>query len=103
MTQRYQPSGGFAFRVVADQGLFVPLRGGVADLQNLFTVNETGTEIWRDLQEGKSRDEIANRLVHRFEVDRDQALADFDGFMELLLGQGIVETTGPSEPRGSTA
>jgi hypothetical protein len=97
MKERYQPSGGFAFRVVADQGLLVPLRGGVADLLNLFTLNEVGTEVWRGMQEGMTREEIAERLVGRFEVERDRALDDLDEFVQVLLGQGIVEPAGPVE------
>lgn len=91
MKDRYQPSGGFAFRVVADQGLLVPIRGGVADLLNLFTLNEVGTEVWRGMQEGMTREEIADRVAGQFEVERARALDDLDVFVQVLLEQGIVE------------
>jgi hypothetical protein len=76
---------------VADQGLLIPLRGGVADLVNLFTLNEVATEVWHALQEGLDLAEIAERLVSRFEIDREQALVDLDEFLGLLVDQGMVE------------
>ncbi len=100
MRESYRPSGGFAFRVVADQGLLVPLRAGVADLQNLFTLNEVATEVWRALQEGMTRDAIADRLVLLFEVERDRALEDLDEFVQVLLGQGILEPVGRGNEAG---
>jgi len=97
MKERYQPSSRFAFRVVAQQGLLVPLRGGVADLASLFTLDEVGTEIWRSLADGLSRDEVVDRLVDRFEVDRERALADLEPFLQLLLDQGMLEQrSGPT-------
>ena len=58
-----------------------------------LAINRTGAVLWPALAEGTTHEELVNLLVGSFEVDRVQATADLDAFLDALGDRGLVETT----------
>ena len=59
-------------RKTGSEYVLVPVRDNIADMEAVYTLNETGAFIW-DLIDGKrSIKEIAEELVKEFEVDTIQ-------------------------------
>jgi hypothetical protein len=86
-------------REVAGEVFLVPIRGHLADLQELFVLNETGSWIWDRLDaSGCAFDDLVQGLVSEFEVDEDTARRDVDIFARQLVESGLGETTPPNEP-----
>lgn len=56
-----------------------------------FSLNETGTLIWKNLQEGKSVGEIAAAVEQAYEVDGPLALHQVEAFLESLSEDRLVE------------
>lgn len=58
-----------------------------------LAVNRTGRVLWAALADGATRDELVERLVEAFGVERARAAADVDAFTaelasrDLLVGQ----------------
>ena len=43
---RVRRSSNVVSRVVADEAIVVPIRRGAADLDSIYTFNESGTKLW---------------------------------------------------------
>lgn len=56
-----------------------------------YTLNKTGTMILRSLIEGTATNEIARRVVNRFDVSPEVAARDMEQFMARLGDLGILE------------
>lgn len=82
---------GYILREVA--GTFVVISTGADDLdfKGVITVNEVGALIWKGIEEGKSKDEITEKIITEYDVSKEIASADCDEFVKQLAEQGIVE------------
>jgi hypothetical protein len=56
------------------------------------SANASGVVLWRALADGATRDELIDRLVEEFDIDRARAGADVDRFVDELSSQGLLET-----------
>ena len=54
--------------------------------------NASGMALWRGLADGASREQLVDRLVGAFPVERDRAIADVDAFLADLRANGLLET-----------
>lgn len=75
--------------------IIVPLTSGVGDLEDdLFSLNETGTEIWNLLDGRNTIREAIAILEKRYQGRPDEIAADVAGIVEELLKRRmIVEAT----------
>ncbi|GAA1999819.1 PqqD family protein [Microbacterium ulmi] len=55
-----------------------------------LTTNAAGTTLAKLLTEERSLDELADALVDAFDIDRPQALADADAFVEQLSAKSLL-------------
>ena len=91
----YIPSEDIVAREIEEELLIVPLVSGIGDMEDeLFTINETGKVIWRQLDGQKTLKEIAAELSEEFEAPAGEIVEDVTGFVEELLRRGmLVEAT----------
>lgn len=90
MCTKYIRSESVVTREVAEETIVVPVRGGVGDLDGLFTFNEIGSGIWRMLSDSKSVEELTRWVRENYEVSGQQAEEDVGSFLEQLEKQGLV-------------
>lgn len=57
---------------------------------DLFTLNTTGSMVWRDLVAGRSLDETARAIATRFGISETQAQGDVDRLVTELLAKEII-------------
>lgn len=57
------------------------------------SLNESGAEIWKRLQENYTREQIAEEFHRRFQVPVPDAMEDIEQFVDQLKKQGIVVWT----------
>lgn len=77
-------------REVAGEVFLVPIRGRLADLQELFVLNEVGSWLWARLDGRRTIAELAAGVAAEFEVDESRAREDTAAFLEDLLEAGLV-------------
>ena len=75
---------GFVTREVGHELVLVPLTGNVAQMNELFTMNETGKFIWENIDDEITVDELAEKMVEAFEVSPEIARRDIVGFLEKM-------------------
>ena len=77
-------------REIAGETILVPVRGRLADMQNIFTLNRVGTYIWDQLNGSRSLAEILDLVLHNFEVSREEAEQDILEFINHVSETGLV-------------
>lgn len=88
-------------RKILDELILVPIRGSVADMECLYTLNEVGARVYQLVDGKKTVGEICDAVVEEFEVGTDRARADVNEFLEKLIEIGSIEEVG-SRPRTGT-
>lgn len=78
-------------RVVADEAIVVPIRRGAADMDSIFTFNETGTRLWAMIEENQSPSEMAAHLQAEYGVSAEMATADIQRFLADLTDAGLID------------
>lgn len=75
--------------------IIVPLTSGVGDMEDdLFSMNETGTEIWKMLDGKKTVQGIVEALVRQYRAEPAEIELDVAGIItELLKRRMLVEAT----------
>jgi hypothetical protein len=56
-----------------------------------LAINPTGAVLWRVLEVGATRGELAERLVASFDVEPDVAARDVGEFLAVLEERGLLE------------
>lgn len=77
-------------RKVAGEIVLVPIRGNLADMQRVFTLNPVAEHIWHMLDGQRSLAQVHEEILREFEVSSEQALEDMDEFMQALVEQGLA-------------
>src|SRR5436190_7957008 len=75
-------------RRIAGETVIVPVRNDVADLDSIYTLNETGTFVWDLLDGRRTVEELVNAVVAEFEVAREVAAADVTRLIASLRDEG---------------
>ncbi len=78
-------------REIAGDNILVPAAETVLDLNGLFIVTETGAFIWSLLPSVNSEDEILEKMLDEYDVDKETAQKDITEFLERLRKFGIID------------
>ena len=78
-------------REVAGETFLVPIHGHIADLQELFVLNEVGRYLWDRLDGERSLEDLVSDVFVAFDVTEDQARRDTMVFLGQLSTAGLVE------------
>jgi Coenzyme PQQ synthesis protein D (PqqD) len=78
-------------RVVADEAIVVPIRRGAADMDSIYTFNETGTMLWAMIEENRSAADMVRYLELEYGLSPEQAQADMEKFVAELNEAGLIE------------
>ncbi len=89
----FLPSDDIVVREIEGEIILVPLTAGIGDLEDeLFSLNETGREIWRLLDGKRSLAGVAAALAEEFDAPPGQIEQDVRGLVaELLRRRMLVE------------
>lgn len=90
--QIYRKDEDIVSRKIAGELFLVPIRGNLADMQHIFTLNLVAEYIWEEL-DGKSLGEVREGIMENFEVGEEQADTDIRDFIASLLAAGLIKRT----------
>jgi hypothetical protein len=69
---------------IGNELVLVPLSGNVSQMNELFTMNETGRFIWDNLSQEMTVKDLADKMTKVFDVHADEAETDIQSFLEKL-------------------
>ena len=71
--------------------VLVPLTNNIADMNKLFTLNETGALIWELIDGEKNVGEIVAKFTEDFDIDHETATKDILSFIENMSNYLIIK------------
>ncbi|HNW99194.1 MAG TPA: PqqD family protein [Bacteroidales bacterium] len=72
----------FATRNVGNEKVLVPVKNNIANMTEIYTLNEVGCFIWDNIDGIKNEDDIINEITNEFDIDRETAKKDLNDFLE---------------------
>ena len=70
--------------------VLVPVANNIADMNSMYTLNETGAFIWEQIDGKRTVGEIIDELVKEFDVDYDTASGDVLAFVDEMKKYLII-------------
>ena len=80
----------FVLRNIVGEIILVPIGQNNEAFNGLITVNELGKFIWENIESAKDEDELLQKILDEYEVDKDVAKADLDEFLGKLKAVDII-------------
>ncbi len=80
----------FVLREIVGEAVLVPIGESAARFNGLLTVNELGKFIWENIESAKDEEELLQRILDEYEVDKDVAKDDLDEFLGKLKEIDII-------------
>lgn len=80
----------FILRDIVGETVLVPINESTSSFNGLITVNELGRFIWENIESSNDEDELLQRILDEYEVDKDVAKADLDEFLGKLKAVDII-------------
>lgn len=74
----------FAARLVGEELILVPLKDNVADMNEMFTLNDVGSFIWNNINEHNTLEDIKEAIASEFDIDEETAEKDLNEFLNQL-------------------
>ena len=81
----------FILRKVADSYVVVPVNKMTLDFNGIINLNETGAFLFELLQKGAEREDLINKMLEEYDVDREKAAADIDIFLQKVRDADVLE------------
>lgn len=80
----------FILREIVGDIVLVPINKSTSKFDGLITMNEIGKFIWENIESAKDEEELLQRILDEYEVERDVAKADLDEFLGKLKAVDII-------------
>ena len=77
-------------REIAGETILVPIRGSLADMEQIFTLNPVGAHIWNQLDGNMELDSILESVLENFDTSRQEAQNDILEFISQITDSGLA-------------
>ncbi|MGD0753592.1 MAG: PqqD family protein [Bacteroidales bacterium] len=77
-------------RKTGNEYVLVPITNNIADMNSVYTLNETGAFIWEQIDGKRSIEDIIIELVNEYDIDKQNAESDVYTFIENMSKYLIV-------------
>ena len=81
---------GFLLRKVAGKNIVVSVASDV-EFNGMITLNETGTFYWEILKQETTKEEMLDKILKEYDVEKEIAAKDLDEFLAKLSEAKILE------------
>lgn len=82
---------GYLLREVAGNYIVVPVGEGTMNFSGVINLNEVGAFLWKALESDISEEELTDKLLGEYDIDKATAVNDIKEFVDKLRGEGILE------------
>ena len=81
----------FILRKVADSYVVVPVGKLTLDFNGIINLNEAGAFLFGLRQKGAERDELGEKMLAEYDVERERAEKDIDKFIASVKEADVLE------------
>jgi len=83
-------SGSIVTRKTGNEYVLVPITNNIADMNSVYTLNETGAFLWEHIDGKKTVEEIINALISEYDIDKQNAESDVLAFIDNMSKYLII-------------
>ena len=87
--KRLKKNADIVSRTIAEEMFLVPIKGNLADMERIFTLNQVAEYIWQHIGEEELA-AIRDGILAYFDVEKEQAESDIREFVNELLEAGLI-------------
>lgn len=69
-------------RKTGNEYVLVPIANNIADMDSVYTLNETGAFLWEQIDGKKSVKDLIEALINEYDIDEETASRDVMSFIE---------------------
>jgi methyltransferase-like protein len=84
-------SSSIVTRKTGNEYILVPITNNIADMNSVYTLNETGAFIWEHIDGKRNVEEIIKVLTEEYEIDFETAEKDISDFIESMSKYLIIQ------------
>jgi hypothetical protein len=77
-------------RKTGNEYVLVPVTGNIADMDSVYTLNETGAFIWDHIDGKRKVEELIDYLVNEYDIDSETASTDVFSFIDNMSKYLII-------------
>ena len=77
-------------RKTGNEYVLVPIANNIADMNSVYTLNETGAFIWEQINGKRTVEEIISILTEEYDIDNNTASEDVFSFIENMSKYLII-------------
>ncbi len=71
-------------RRTGSEYVLVPVANNIADMDSVYTLNETGAFIWEQIDGKRSVERLIDEMVKEYDIDNETATNDVLSFIETM-------------------
>lgn len=92
----YTPSDDIVARKIEGELIIIPLVAGIGDMEDeLYTLNETGVDIWDHLDGVNTLQQVVEKLTQVYDAHYHEIESDVVGLVTELLRRRMLVEVGP--------
>lgn len=84
-------SSSIVTRKTGKEYVLVPIANNIADMNSVYTLNETGAFLWEQIDGKKSVKDLIQALIAEYEIDKESATGDVLSFIEEMNRYLIIK------------
>ena len=84
-------SGSIVTRKTGNEYVLVPITNNIADMNSVYTLNETGAFLWEQIDGKRTVEEIINVLISEYDIDKQNAESDVLDFIDNMSKYLIIQ------------
>ena len=78
-------------RKTGNEYVLVPITNNIADMNSVYTLNETGAFLWELIDGKKNVKDLIKALISEYDVDNEAATSDVFSFIEEMSKYLIIK------------
>jgi hypothetical protein len=78
-------------RKTGNEYVLVPITDNIADMNSVYTLNETGAFIWEQINGRRNLEEIISAFIKEYNIDKETAAKDVFTFVGNMKGYLIIQ------------
>ncbi|TAL63203.1 MAG: PqqD family protein [Bacteroidetes bacterium] len=78
-------------RKTGNEYVLVPITNNIADMNSVYTLNETGAFIWEQINGKRCVGDIINAMTSEYDIDNDTASKDVFSFIDNMSKYLIIK------------
>lgn len=82
---------GFLLRVIGDEPVVVAVGGASKYFNGMIKLNASGVFLFELMKEDVSKETLVDKLIEKYDVDREKADKDVDAFIKTLKGAKVLD------------